>query len=106
MPEIPEMFPSQKQQEAKTRHHSQKIAESFKETQKESIFNLMCSKSLLLYGNASVMHMREDGGQSRRMEIPMQRHSISMEIPRQGDIDPFTFDYTLRVFRNERIVSR
>lgn len=106
MPNIPEMFPSQEQREANIRHYNREIAESYKDAQKESIFNLICSKSLLLYGNTSIMHLQDGSAQSRRMEIPMQHHSISMEIPRQGDIDPFGLDYTLRVFRNERIVSQ
>ncbi len=106
MPNIPEMFPSQEQREANIRHYNREIAESYKDAQKDSIFNLICSKSLLLYGNSSIMHIQDGSAQSRRMEIPMQHHSISMEVPRQGDVDPFTLDYTLRIFRNERIVSQ
>lgn len=106
MPKIPEMFPSQEQREAKLRRHNRIMSESFKETQKGSLMDLICSKSVLLYGNASIMHIKEGIGEARRMEIPMQHHEISMEIPKQNEIDPFGLDYTLRVFRNERIVYR
>lgn len=106
MPDIPEMYPSQEQREAKIRRHNRIMAESNSKTQKGSFLDLICSKSVLLYGNASIMHIQNGSGQSRRMEIPMQYHEIYMEIPRQDDIDPFGLDYTLRVFRNERIVNR
>ena len=104
IPDIPEMHPSQEQIEAKMRQHGRLMAESFKETQKNSIMNLICSKSVLLYGNVSIMHPQDGSGKTNRMEIPMQHHEVSFEVPRQDDIDPFGLNHMLRVFKGERLV--
>lgn len=106
IPEIPEMFPTQEQREIQRRSIGRKMAESYKEAQQDSIINLICSKSILLYGRSSIVRVYDNSGKSNRMEIPMQQHSVSFEIPRQADISPVDFDYTLRVFRNERLVDR
>ena len=106
VPDIPEMYPTQEQREVQLRRQGRMMAESYKEARKESIFNQICSTSVLLYGKSSIMHIQDDSGESRRMEIPMQHHSVSFEVPRQADIAPFDFDYQLRVFRSERLVKK
>ena len=105
VPEIPEMFPTQQQREIQRRSIGRKMAESYKEAQKDSIMNLICSKSILLYGRSSIVRVYNSSGESNRMEIPMHQHSVSFEVPRQADISPVDFDYTLRVFRNERLIE-
>lgn len=106
IPDIPEMYPSQEQREARIRRHNREMAESYRNAQKGSIVDLICSKSILLYGNASIMHVQDASGKSRRMEIPMQHHSMTFEVPRQADIDPLGVDFMLRVYRNERFVNQ
>jgi len=106
VPDIPEMYPTQEQREVQRRSYSRKMAESYKEARKGSIMDLICSKSVLLYGKSSIMHVYDGSGKSNRMEIPLQQHSVSFEVPRQTEISPVDFDYTLRVFRNERLVEQ
>ena len=106
MPDIAEMYPPQEHREAKIRRHNQIMAESYKDAKKGSIMDLICSNSVLLYGNTSIMHIQDSSGKSSRMEIPMQHHGVSIELPRQADIDPFGLDHTLHIFRNERLTNR
>lgn len=101
VPDIPEMYPTQEQREIKRRSFGRQIAESYKETQKGSIFNTICSKSIILYGRSSIMHVYDGDGKSHRTEIPMQQHSVSIEVPRLPDIDPVGFDFNMCVFRME-----
>ncbi len=42
-------------------------------------------------------------GQSNRTELVLKSHSVEMEFPRIANIDPLGLDYTLRVFKVERI---
>lgn len=103
--DLPELLPSQSQREASLRHFNRLMSDSFKEAMKDSIFHQICSKAVLLYGTSSISHIREGSGKSRRMETPMQSHGTSIDVPRLASLDPIGLDYTLRVFRNERLKS-
>lgn len=102
---ISEMHPPQDHREAHSRHFHQLMSESYKEAMKESIINLLCSKSVILYGRKSINYIQEPSGQSRRMEMVLSEHGTEIEVPRQEHIDPFGLDYMLRVFRAERLVK-
>lgn len=102
---IPEMHPSQDQREAQARHFHQAVSTSYKEAMKESIFNLLCSKSVILYGSKSINYIQGPSGKSQRMEIPMSSHRTEIEVPRQDHIDPAGIEYMLRIFRAERMVK-
>ncbi|HKZ42046.1 MAG TPA: hypothetical protein VJ044_13870, partial [Candidatus Hodarchaeales archaeon] len=86
---IPEMHPSQDQREAQARHFHQTVSKSFKEAMKGSVFNLLCSQSVILYGRKSINYIQGPSGQSKRMEIPMSSHGTQIEVPRQDHIDPY-----------------
>jgi hypothetical protein len=79
------------------------MEQAMKDAQKDSVFLSLVSTSVLLYGRKSVDYVYNADGQSNRMEFPLHAHSTEMEIPRNTNIDPFGLDYTLRVFRAERI---
>lgn len=99
---IPELHPSQDQQEIYNRYFSRLISEAMSKAQEDSVFLSLVSKSVLLYGRKSIDYVNSPDGKSNRMEIPLQSHSTQMEFPRFGIIDPFGLDYMLRVFRAER----
>ena len=99
---VPEMHPSQEQREAHIRHLQQVTSETFKEAMKKSIWNLLASKSVILYGKKSINYIRGPMDQAQRIEIPMSSHGEEFEMPRQDYIDPFGLDYMLRIFRAEK----
>lgn len=78
------------------------MADSFKTAMKGSIVDLMCTKSVILYGVSSINHVYNGKEKMQRMEIPMKSHGTSIEMPRQDNLDPFGLDYALRTFRAER----
>jgi hypothetical protein len=96
------LHPGESQREAHYRHFSRLMAESWKEAQAQSVFLNMVSKSILLYGRKSITYVYGSDGQSRRIEIPLQRHGTEMEFPRMEYLDPFGLDYMLRIFKSAR----
>jgi hypothetical protein len=97
------LHPSEAQREAYHRHFSYLMEESRKEAEAQSVFLNLVSKCVLLYGRKSINYVHGSDGQSHRMEMPLQNHGIEIEFPRMESLDPFGLDYTLRMFRNERI---
>jgi len=100
---IPELYPSQSQRDTYNRRFSKIMEQAMKDAQKDSVFLSFVSTSVLLYGRKSIDYVYSTDGQFNRMEIPLQAHSTEIEFPRITNIDPFGLDYTLRVFRAERI---
>lgn len=98
---IPELLPSQAQRETHLRLINRQFANSFKEAQKNSIINLICSKSVLLYGRKSINYVHYPNAQTHRMETPLQSFGHSIEFPSLENIDPHRLEYMLRVFRLE-----
>jgi hypothetical protein len=98
---ISELRPPQEYKEVYARHMSRLMSESFKEAQKDSILNLIASKSVLLYGRKSINYVRGHDGEFSRMETPLQSFGTSIDFPNLQNIDPHGLDYMLRVFRVE-----
>lgn len=103
IPEMPELWPSQDHREISFRRFSRLMADSYKTAMKDSIFNMITTKSVILYGTSSINHIQRGNGDSDRMEIPMQSHGTTIDIPRLENIDQFGLDYRLRIFRVEQI---
>lgn len=99
---IVELHPSQTQRDEYMRYFSRIMSESMKEAEKNSIWQTLCSKSVLLYGNKSINYIYDSNSKPKRMEIPLQHHETQMEFPRLENIDPFGLDYMLRIFRVEQ----
>jgi hypothetical protein len=100
---IPELHPSQTQRDTHNRRFSQIMEDAMRNAQKASVLLSLVSTSVMLYGRKSVDYIYSEDGQFNRMEIPLQEHSTEMEFPRITNIDPFGLDYTLRIFRAERL---
>jgi len=103
IPEMPELWPSQDHREISFRRFSRLMADSYKTAMKDSIFNMMTTKSVILYGTSSINHIQRGNGDSDRMEIPMQSHGTTIDMPRLENIDQFGLDYRLRTFRVEQM---
>ena len=85
------------------RHYSRQVQRDMREAEKHAVFTQIAKKSVLLYGTKSINYVGEPFTQNRRMEIPLPKHSFSMEIPRLHNIDPFSLDYMLHIFRHEKV---
>ena len=89
--------------EAFRTYHSRKVHQYRREAEKHAVFTQIAKQSVLLYGTKSINYIGEPYARNRRMELSLQRHSFSIEIPRMQNIDPFGLDYMLRIFRHEKI---
>lgn len=99
---IRELHPGVAQREAHYRYQSRQFFQAYKEAEKQSVFLNILHKSVLLYGRKSITYVYGPDGKAHRTEIPLQAHSMEVEVPRGERIDPFGLDYMLRVFRAER----
>ncbi|MEX9947951.1 hypothetical protein [Providencia sp. wls1914] len=68
-----------------------------------SIFQIIATKQILLYGNSSIYYVHHVDGTSVRQETQMHSFSHSTEIPRLNVLDPESLDYDLRIYRYERM---
>src|SRR5690606_27454599 len=99
---IRELPPGRAQREAYHSSQARQFAEAYKEAEKRSVFMSILHKSVLLYGRKSISYVYGPDGKMHRTEMPLQAHSMEVEVPRGERIDPFGLDYMLRVFRAER----
>ncbi len=102
---LPEHRPPVAHHEVFIRRYSRQMRQIMREAEKQSVMMSLVKKSTLLYGTKSINYIGEPYTRNRRMEIPLQKHSFSMEIPRLHNIDPFSLDCMLHIFRHERIHS-
>lgn len=103
IPFIVELQPSEHHRRIERLRISDQMREAHKQAESESVFLSMVSRSVLLYGNRSLTFV--DGGPDklRPLEVDLQSHGISYEMPRMEVVDPVGLDYVLRVFRHERM---
>ena len=79
------------------------MQESYQEASKNSFLRLIATPKRLLYGNSSIYYIHQMGGQLSRQEMQMHSFSHSAEMPTLNILDPESLDYSLRVFRCERM---
>lgn len=98
------LHPVASQREQYNRHMREVMAKHSEAAEQQSVFLSLVHKSLLLYGRGSITYVRGLGSdKSHRMENPLGKISVEIEHPRLTDIDPFGIEYTLRIFRIEKI---
>ena len=101
--EIPELHPSQSQQEDYHRHHSRQMSDLEKQAEAESEFLSRINKYVLLYGRKLIHYGHGVDGKASRRETPLHSHSRPFDVARLSILAPFDLDYMLFVFRAERI---
>ncbi|MFQ2825145.1 MULTISPECIES: hypothetical protein [Aeromonas] len=79
------------------------MQKSYEEASKNSFFRLIATPKRLLYGNSSIYYIHQMDGQPSRQEMQMHSFSHSAEMPTLNILDPESLDYSLRIFRCERM---
>jgi len=100
------LVPSERERMIEWRRRQKEMEEAMKACEKESIFSLLATKVVLLYGNRSITYVAPFGdepGPERRMVTEMQSHHHSHEYARMIVVDPHGIDLMLRHFRVERL---
>lgn len=100
---IPELHPGEAQRQTYHRRESRMMVASMKKAEAQSPFLSIIQKSVLLYGRTSINYIYAPDGQMHRSVMPLHSFGTEFEIPRYQNIDPFSLDYMLRLFRAERL---
>lgn len=100
---IPELHPPQSHKDTYNRHFAREMADAMNEAEKKSVLLSSVSKSILLYGRKSISYVYDFNDKPRRNEMHLHEHGTEFEFPRVQNIDPFGLDYTLRIFRTEKL---
>lgn len=103
--EMPALYPSLERREAYHRYFSEKVAQSLKEAQAESLILQLVHRSVLLYGRKAIHHVFGPDGEINRMEVELGRQGTEIEVPRMMTLDPEGLDFMLRVFRYEEVAE-
>ena len=74
-----------------------------REAEANSVLLSAVSKSVVLYGRASIHSIRGPDGKNRRAVTRLQSHSFTIDVPSEDMVDPFGLDYKLRFMRVEKI---
>lgn len=99
---VPELHPSEHERQLEWQRHSDQMAEAWRKARKKSIFALVVTESLMLYGNRSINWVTDPTEEPRRIETPLASISHSFEIPRIDTVDPLGLQLMLLSFRQER----
>jgi hypothetical protein len=100
--EIPELRPSERHRQAERERWRELMRRSVEESESRSVFRDLVTRSTILYGRRTITHVVGPNEETRRVEIALQEHSMTFELPRMQMVDPQGLDYLLRVFRMER----
>jgi len=101
---LPELQPYQRQKEAYAFYSNKILYKQYKEAEKKSPFLNTAKKITLLYGAKCVSYINRSSALPQRVEIPLQQHSFSVEMPRLVSIDSVGLDLLLRRFRLEKLL--
>ncbi|MCK9204419.1 MAG: hypothetical protein M0P58_08320 [Bacteroidales bacterium] len=99
--QIPELLPTNYQVEISERFFRRKFSESYKVAQKDSLLNLIGTKSVLLYGTKTIDYYSDSAGNQSRKELELHKIEHSFEVPRLELLDPHGIDYLIRQYRIE-----
>jgi hypothetical protein len=105
IPSIKELRPSEHHRQIERKLRSDQMREMHKQAQSQSVLLSLVKHSVLLYGNRSLSFIKDDKDTLRPVEMDLKPYGVSFEMPRMEIVDPVGLDYTLRVFRAERMPS-
>lgn len=103
VPLLVELQPTEHHRRIERLRISDQMREAYKGAESGSVFLGLVNRSVLLYGNRSLSFIDDGQDGLRHVEVDLQSHGISYEMPRMEVVDPIGLDYILRVFRNERM---
>jgi hypothetical protein len=105
IPPIKELRPSEHHRQIERLHRSDEMREMQKKAESQSVLLSLVKRSVILYGNRSLSFITNANKGLQPIEMDLKPFEMSYEEPRMTIVDPFGLDYTLRVFRSERLMS-
>lgn len=98
----PSFAPSERERHLQAYRHRDFMQDVHKRAEQNSIFSFIAHKSILLYGSASVAHVRGADGNTHRQEMRFAEHKHFFEFPRLSVIDPVGLHFRINRFKLER----
>ena len=102
IPPIKELQPSEQHRRIQHLRWSDQMRAALKHAQGQSIFHRLAKQSVLLYGSRARILIKDNGETFRSVEMEMQSHGVSFEMPRMESIDPVSFHWILYNFQYEK----
>jgi hypothetical protein len=100
--EVKELKPSEHHRFIERKRNETVMRSSHKEAEKHSIFLNLVHRSTVLHGMRTVTHVKQMDGSIRPVEMELQSHGVTMELPRLSILEEHELNYILRVFRAEK----
>ncbi|BCG47245.1 hypothetical protein GEOBRER4_n2072 [Citrifermentans bremense] len=105
VPQLKELEPSEHQRRIEQLRVMDEMRDAHKQARRQSVFLSVIRRSVLLYGDHSISFIKDGNDTLRPMEMDLKPHGISFEVPGMEIVDPVGLQYTLRIFRAERMLS-
>jgi hypothetical protein len=105
IPAIKELQPSEHHRRIERLRMSDQMRDAHKQAQSQSVLLSLVKRSMLLYGNRSLSFIKDDKDALRPVEMDLKPFGVSFEMPRMEIVDPVGLDFSLRIFRTERMAS-
>ena len=102
VPRLAEFEPSEQHRQIQRAKTSDQMAEAFKAAEHESVLFKLAKRMVILHGSRSTTFVGETSEARRQVEMEMQSHEYSTEVPRQEFVDPVGLDLNLRILRAEQ----
>lgn len=100
---IRELHQSERNRRIEVQREMDGLEEARRVAEAKSIMSLIAHRYMLLHGARSVSYVEDLGsGDWRRIDNPLGRVGVEMELPMQLTFDPMGLERTLSVFRRER----
>ena len=99
---VKELHPSESQLNLVHQQSYDRMRTAQKEAEKSSVIDMLASRSVILHGNRMLTYVTDMGGTRKAIELTMQSHGVSWELPRLEVLDPIGLDIMLRSLRQER----
>ena len=100
-----ELHPTEIRRHIAQIHSSQQFSQAMKESMERSILRQLVTTQHILYGETSSIYVQEPEGGTRRVDMEMNKHSVSLEYPQMAIFDPEGLQQTLHMFKFEQRVN-
>lgn len=103
---IKELRPSARQQMEYNAYHQRLMEDIMKKPSKNTFLDLLFpNKKILLYGHKVISRVELSENEHKRLVMPLESFSTSVEYPRLGYLTPHTFHYHLITLKKEGLTD-
>lgn len=98
---VPELQPTERQRRIEYERQAEEWARARSKEEGKSVFARLFARRTMLYGTRAIGYVDDPGGGTRRLDNRLGTISYTADNAMGWVYDPFSLDYTLRVFKAE-----